>query len=454
MKPGYGLELVQTQKLALTPELRQAIMVLQMGVQELAVFIREQAEENPLLDLVEEPQEEALPEPTDMTDEEWLAYFCDSSDLGMGIPVPPGPQAARPYDTLAEITVTLHEHLTSQLGLLDLSLKQREAGEFIIGNLDENGYLRCSAAEIALATGNSKAVVEEVLAVIQTFDPLGVGARDLRECLAIQARSCGEDGLVSGLIDSHLDDLAKGRYSKIAKDRRVTVDEVLSARDALLKMDPKPGASFTRDTVNYVCAEIRMKVDGDEVTVSFNESALPVLRWNSFYRSLLPACDQDAKQYLIHEMRKARVLLHNIQQRKDTIVKVMGRVVARQGQFFRLGPGHLRPLTMKEVATELGIHESTVSRCVSNKYVETPYGIYPCKAFFSPRASATSGTASQESVKKAIQDLVQSEDRANPLADQDICMELSKQGMAVARRTVSKYRVQLGIQPSGRRKSI
>jgi RNA polymerase sigma-54 factor len=452
MKPGYGLELVQSQKLALTPELRQAIMVLQMNALELLSFVRQQVEENPLLDLTEDPQEEALPEPPDPTDEEWLAYFCDSSDAGMGSEREVREGRFPPYEAFVQRDASLKDHLFAQLGLLEITPDEYELGEFIIGNLDDNGYLRCSPAEISLVMGRPKWKVEAMLRSIQRFDPPGVGARDLRECLATQARALGVGPVVSGIIDGHLEDLARGRYRKIAKEMRVSVQNVMRARDAVLRLDPKPGAQFSCNAVTYVYPEVSVRRTGEQLAVSFNDGILPHVRWNSVYRRLLTAGEPEARAYLHEQLRRARALLRSIEQRKVTMLRVMDCIVSRQADFFHEGPGHVGPLTMREVAQELGMHESTVSRCVSNKYVDTPFGIYPCKTFFSPKVRSTGEEVSQYIVKKIVQALIQSEDPRDPLVDQEIMEELYKRGVHVARRTVAKYRAQLGIQPSSRRK--
>jgi len=454
MKPGYGLELVQTQKLSLTPEIRQAIMVLQMNTLELVSFIREQVEENPLLELDEEPHEEALLESPDASDEEWLAYFCDSSDLGTGLSERPGRSLLYTYDALAERRVTLKDDLLSQLGLMSLTPAQCELCEFIIGNLDDNGYLCCSPAEMALATGNPKPAVEEMLRTVQSLDPPGIAARDLRECLTIQARAMGLGPLPAGIIDNHLEDLASGRYRKIAREQRVPVRSVLEARDVVLRLDPKPGARFSGEAATYVYPEVVVRKAAGQPAVSFNENALPRIRWNSFYRRLIGTGEPEARSYLLEQLRKARAFLRSIEQRKQTMLRVMECVSARQSGFFAEGPGHIEPLTMKDVAEELGVHESTVSRCVSNKYVDTPYGIYPCRMFFSPGVRGDERNVSQDSVKKVIQELIVSEDPRNPLVDQEISTELLRRGVHVARRTVSKYRSLLGIQPSNRRKAL
>ncbi len=454
MKSAYGLELLETQKLALTPEVRQAIMVLQMSALELSSFIRQQVEENPLLEIASDPQEESLPESLDPRDEELLACFCDSSDLGPSISGRTRENRAPLYETLAEDRPGLWEYLSAQLGLLDLSQEEHLAGELLIGNIDDNGYLRSSVEEISRVANFPIEIVERVLAVVQSLDPPGVGARDLRECLLLQARAARCGDVVLKIIDRHLDDLAAGRYRKIAKAVGVSVKEVMEARDVLLTLDPKPGARYSSESVRYVCPEITVRRTEDGVAVTVLDSALPRVRWNPVYKRLLDAGDKDARAYLQEQLQKARSLLKSIEQRRDTILRVMECVVSRQAAFFSEGPGRLEPLTMKDVAQELGLHESTVSRCLRDKYVDTPFGVFPCRSFFSSRVRADDRDVSQYQVKRLIQAMIQSEDPGSPLADQEIAEELSKRGVRVARRTIAKYRSQLGIKPSGRRKVL
>ncbi|MGE5580016.1 MAG: RNA polymerase factor sigma-54 [Bacillota bacterium] len=454
MKPAYGLELQEAQKLALTPEVRQAIMVLQMSALELTSFIRQQVEENPLLEMVFDPHEESLPESSDPQDEELLACFCDSSDLGPSMSSRTRENPVPLYEVFAEDRPGLREYLSAQLGLLNLSPEEHLTGELLIGNIDDNGYLRSSPEEISRVTRLPLEKVEGVLAAVQSLDPPGVGARDLRECLLLQARAARCDAVVIGVIDGHLGDLAAGRYRKIAKEMGTSVQEVMKARDDLLTLDPKPGARYSSESVKYVYPEITVRREASGITVTVLDSALPRVRWNPFYRRLLEAGDKDARTYLQEQLRKARSLLRSIEQRRETIVRVMECVASRQAAFFREGPAHLEPLTMKDVAQQLGLHESTVSRCLRDKYVDTPYGVFPCKSFFSPKVRTDDRDVSQYMVKRLIQTMIQAEDPGRPLADQEISAELSKRGMHVARRTVAKYRSQLGIKPSGRRKVL
>lgn len=450
MRPAYGLEISQVQKLALTPELRQAIMVLQMNAVELVQFVRSEVEENPLLEIVEEWQEEPLPEP-EPSEEELLAYFCDSTDPGMP-PVRrgqsfPGPQA------LIEQPVSLREHLLSQLVLSPLSKEEWAIGEFIVGSIDSNGYLTCPVSEIAHVLGKPKSVVEKVLGMVQGLEPPGIGGRTLKECLAIQARVRGLNELARHLVDDHLEDLAGGRYKKIAGQEKVSLEQVLQARDHIIALDPKPGATFSGRGAAYVTPDVSIEKIGHEMVLLFNDSAIPVIGWNSFYRRLLGAGEDDARDYLMDRLKRARTLLYSIEQRRNTIMQVMTCIMRRQERFLRKGPGHLEPLTLREIAEDLGIHESTVSRSIAGKHVDTPFGTFPCRMFFSPRLAGETKDVSQHSVKRCIQQLIDDEDGRTPLSDQQISERLSERGVQVARRTVTKYRAQLGIPPSNRRRT-
>jgi len=478
MKPGYSLELVQAQKLVLTPELRQAITILQMNTLELREYLRLETEKNPFLELLEGFEEgesetqdtredlDALegPEPTETmevrldqsTEEEWLAYFCDSSDLGIPAERRSSIRSEIPpfYQNIADKGIDLRDYLLSQLGLLDLSPAESQVGEFIIGNIDDNGYLRSNVFEIALGTGQPKRLVQKMIDIVQNLEPPGVGARDLRECLLIQASQRGMDGLVKDIIDRHLDDLASARYSKIAQEEKTSLKEVLKARDAILSLDPKPGAKFSSESVTYVIPDIIVKDTGADMVVILNDNALPRIRWNSFYTRLMVEGDENARNYLLAEFQKAKALFRNIERRKMTISRVMECILRRQKEFFKKGPRYLGPLSLKDVADEIGVHESTVSRAISNKHVDTPFGVFPCRMFFSPRVHSSAKDVSQYSVKKLLEDIIKNEDPKKPLSDGEVSKILSQKGLRVARRTVVKYRKELGIPSSNRRKKL
>lgn len=454
MKSGYSLELAQTQKLLLTAEMRQAILVLQMNIQELWSYVRQEVEDNPLLELEYDGAE--LPDNADAgSEDEWLAFFWDSSDLGVlgfrgQFKLEQTEQTE--YDKLVSGSPTLKDYLLEQLRFLPLPEDQFKVCEFIIGNLDGNGYLAASCHEIARCLGRPVEEVTALLGLVQTLDPPGVGARDLRECLLIQARARNMGALVERIIDRHLDDLARGAYRKLAQEEKVSLDEVLRAKELILHLDPKPGARFESGDPPYVIPDVVVRKLGDDFAVEINDSVLPRIRWNPYYRALMASGESEARTYLLGKLRRARMLLRNIEQRKTTIIKVTNCIVEYQHRFFHLGPGYMEPLTMKEIARQLGIHESTVSRAVSNKYVQTPYGIYPFKAFFSARASRQVSDVSQDAVKKMIREFVENEDPRVPLSDGEICGRLKSRGIRLARRTVSKYRAEMGILPASRRR--
>jgi RNA polymerase sigma-54 factor len=457
VEPGYSLELVQTQKLILTPELRQAIMVLQMNVQELAQFILREVEANPLLDVSDEQSDTISSDgPVDDDYEEWIAYFADSSDLGVVQTTLKDnkDQVGPSYQDIPETTGSIWDVLSSQLGLLRLGRKELEVARFVIGNIDGNGYLRCSVSDVASAASCTERTAESVIRMIQGFEPAGICARDLRECLELQAVSRGLGDLELRIIRAHLEDLGQARYSKIAEEEQVSIEDVLRARDSIVGLDPKPGASLSYTHTTYILPDITVKKLGDEFVVILNENTLPVIRWNPYYRKLLSEGQKETKDYLTQQAKRAYYLMKSVEQRRMTISRVMDSILKHQKRFFIEGPGHLEPMTLSDIADELGIHASTVSRAISGKYVDTPFGLFPCKMFFGPGIKSAGDEVSQYNVKRAISEIVGNEDPRNPLTDNQISEVLSRNGIFVARRTVAKYRSQLGIPASNRRKGL
>lgn len=455
MKQEFGLELVQTQKLALTPELRQAITILQMTSQELLEYVREEAEKNPMLEAVDEDDTALSKEAVDeVLDDDWIMYFVDASD--------PGVTQRASLSSKDDVTVlyenavipgtSLREHLIDQLVLSQLDGFQRKIAEFVIDSLDDNGYLRSSSAEIARCCGATDEEVERVIVVLQSFDPPGVCARSLRECLHIQAACRGYPHLVMTIIEKHLEDLAAGRYTRIAQECKVPLREVLAARSLILRLDPKPGATYSKSAVSYVIPDVSVKKVAGEFIVMINEGSYPKIRLSSEYKQMISGSDDATREYLVEQFKKAHSLIRGIEQRRLTILRVMECIVKKQRKFFESGPGNLEPMTLRDVARELGIHESTVSRAISNKYVETQYGVVPCKLFFGGKVASHEKDVSIDTVKRLIRDIVKNEDPSNPLSDEHLVMELAKKGIRIARRTVAKYRSCLGIPPSNKRR--
>jgi RNA polymerase sigma-54 factor len=338
-----------------------------------------------------------------------------------------------------------------------LNESQMEIGAAIINNLNEDGYLQLSIEDLAASRGASAPQVEAVLKIIQQLDPLGVAARDLKECLLIQATELypGHD-LVFDILENHLPDLERRNYQAIAKRLAVSMDEVAEALDVIRRLDPKPGRRVSEDEPQYITPDIYVyKVDGEFVIV-LNEDGLPKLKVNNFYKdSLGIGGSAEAKEYVQSKLRSAVWLIRSIHQRQRTIYKVTESIVNFQRDFFDRGIAHLKPLVLRDVAEDVGMHESTISRVTTNKYMHTPQGVFELKYFFNSGINRVQGGAvASESVKERIRKIVAGEDPAKPLSDQTIGDMLQKENIDIARRTVAKYREMLGILPSSRRRQI
>ncbi len=450
MKPGYGLQLIQSQRLSLTPELRQAITILQLNAADLLSLIQSEVQENPLLEMLDEWPEEPLPEQSEPAgdDERPLPEMYGP----LALPgVKQGPRAGD-YERYSETPVSLRSHLLSQLGLIPLSKKEYCACEHVIGSIDDNGYLLSTDSEMADLTGYPVELIAKAVGIVRSLEPVGVGARSLRECLDIQAHYRRISPLAHDIIEGHLEDLAAGRYRKIARKFGVEVDQVLWARDEVQSLDPKPGAQFSETKVVNVIPDVIAHAQDGEIKVTLNEPALPEVRWSSFYLRLLRSGDPETREYLKERQRRARALLSSIEGRRDTVLRVMTCVARHQEAFFKVGPLGLKPLTLRQVASELSMHESTVSRSVSQKYILTPHGTFPCKGFFSPRLRSGKEGASQGAAMERLREVIQAEDPKSPLSDSELAEALSAQGFEVARRTVAKYRACLGIAAASRRR--
>jgi len=438
-----GLRLEQVQKLIITNELRQALTILQLPVLELQSYIERELEENPLLERQEDMEHEEAPPGDDETEADWLPYFDDSSDLGL-------PQERSEPQIIQEFSLarpTLFEHLLSQLRLSLPPGRERLIAEYLIGNLDEAGYLRIDEGEAAAALGVSRGEVERVVALIQTFDPPGVAARNLTECLLLQLRDRGiKDGFLERVIRDHLEDVGRGRWRKIARLTGTKVAQVQQAAEIIKTLDPKPGRKFfSNDGLRYLIPDVIVKrVDGDYV-VLINEGFLPRLAISQSYRRILSSadCDLATQRFISQKLQAAQWLIKSIEQRRFTLYKIASRLVELQRAFLDYGLGYLRPLNLQEVADQVGVHASTVSRAIANKYIETPRGTYKMKFFF----QGGLGNAATASIKQALAELIAAEDARRPLTDEDLVAALSRLGYAISRRTVTKYRGELGIPP-------
>ncbi|MCU0577841.1 MAG: RNA polymerase factor sigma-54 [Desulfobacterota bacterium] len=455
-----ALELKQHLKLAqqliMTPQLQQAIKLLQLSRLELQEYIETELEQNPLLDVdvtrVREETPEALAERQQLK-QRWDAYLETYGQDN----IPYYEDDERPsIESTTSKPEGLLDHLLWQIRMNDFSDKEREVSLFIIGNLDHNGYLSLDTQTISQETGATAEEVESAIAKVQRFDPPGIAARDLKDCLQIQARILGlEDSLVWRIIDSHLNDLQTKNYNKIAQELSATVDDVAQAAQIIVNMEPRPARDYSDDPPQYVVPDVYVvKLEGEYVVV-LNEDELPMLKLNREYQGMMKADNMGkmARDYLSECYKSAQWLLKSIQQRQNTLCKVTESIVKFQRAFLDHGITHLKPLVLRDVADDVGMHESTISRVTSNKYVHTTQGTFELKYFFNSGISKSDGSfVASQSVKSDIENIIKAEDTKHPLSDQAIAHKLKGKGVRIARRTVAKYRELLGILPSNQRK--
>jgi len=467
---GLHLELSQkqTQKLVLTPKMQQAMHMLQLPLLELETYLRQQLVENPVLEELpasEDGQgpsdeevagagERELEQISDTFEDAWNEYYYEGSDFSRNRE---DEEAKRAF---AESSITKKEsfssYLLNQLRLATDDEEEYRIGEWIIGEIDDRGYFTSSVEQGAAALGVTPDKVESVLAKTQTFDPTGVGARDLRECLLVQidARHPDNDQL-RALVNDHLELLQKRQLPKIAQEMGIDVEQVEELAKLVATLEPRPGRNYTGDETQYVVPDATVTKVGDEYVVTTNDDSVPRIRVSSYYRKLLknPDTPKEVLDYVREKYRAAKWLLSNIEQRKSTIYRVTKCIVDMQREFLDKGEAFLKPLTLQEVAERVGLHESTISRVTSKKYVDTPQGIFELKHFFSSSIENQNGDAkSSTSVRKMIAELIDGEDKTKPLSDQQIANLLRGKGLNIARRTVTKYREALGILPSKLRK--
>lgn len=454
---GFGLYQEQSMKLVMTPELRQAITILQFSALDLIEYINQQLNDNPViepLDMEFSPKAEHKTE-TSPTDMDWAEYIRARAQGDYSLSsVRSGESEYNPLDWVVRIDVSLEKHLKEQLAFMKgLSSEVSRIVEYMTGNLDEKGYLELALEQIAQTLKADLDDVEQALFVLQGLEPRGVGARDLKECLVIQLEYAGlKNSLAFAIVDKYLTELADGKISKIAAELQVTPQEIQEAADVIRTLDPRPGLHYHRDEPKYIIPDVTVeKVEGEYI-ILVNDSTTPRLSISNYYERLLKEEGQ-AKKYIHDKMNSAMWLIKSIEQRRMTIYKVTEAIVQEQKDFFDKGIAYLKPMTLKEIADIVDLHESTISRATNNKYVQTPRGVFELKYFFSSGLSTSNGEAtSSESVKAKLKALVEQEDRKKPLSDQRLCELLNEQGIAISRRTVAKYREELGILSSAKRK--
>ena len=455
MEQIQGLALQQT----LSPQMQQSLHILQAPLMELRQLVTAELEVNPTLE--EEPREVAAEadgqesQKTDLGDQ-WTEYYAQRATSE---PWTADAQARRQHFFDSQTRPpTLQQHLLDQLSGSDITVRQRGIAVVVIGNIDEQGYLRATTAEISSQAGCLEEEAEKVIEVVQGFEPAGVAARDLSECLLIQLHRSGRQySLESRIVQHHLEELSRRKLPEIARQFHVSLKDVQEAAEAIARLEPRPGRPFSAEDEQTILPDVVVERDRDSYTVSLNDDEIPSLRIGDGYKDMLSQSntDREVRDYLREKIRGGRFFIRCVQQRQHTLLNIAREIVERQRDFFDLGPAHLRPMTMSKVAQAVGVHETTVSRAVSGKYMATPRGLFELKYFFTSGYTTDNGEAvSNESVRQAIAEIVRGEDSRHPLSDQDIVAMLSERGLPIARRTVAKYREQLGILPSHLRKSF
>lgn len=441
-----SLQIKQTQKLS--PQMIQTMEILQMGNLELQEYVDELLLENPVL----EREGAGAPDSADelLRRMEWLMgdsrRYARRTDTGAETMAP---VAVQPR------TEGLYEYLRDQVDFRKLSPELRRAVESVLTGLDANGYLEESAQELALRCGQPLEAVEQAVRLIQGLEPAGVGARNLAQCLELQLQRRGEHGLAMTIVRSHLEDVAKNRYHKIAQKTGASREAIQRACRLIRSLSPKPGAAFAPvESPGILLPDLLVTQEDGKLVVSMNETRGPMLRVNAYYQKLLAESDDpQVRNYLANKMRQADWVVKGIEQRRSTLLKCGRHIAIVQEDFFRQGPGHLRPMTMSELAGELGVHPSTVSRTVREKYLQCSHGVYPLSHFFTRALSGPEGEeATAEQAKAAIAELIQGEDKRHPLSDQKLCDLLAQRDLVLARRTVAKYREAMGIAPAAGRR--
>ncbi|MDD2499534.1 MAG: RNA polymerase factor sigma-54 [Geobacter sp.] len=472
-------QLKMTQQLVMTPQLQQAIKLLQMTRIELQDVVRQELEENPILEETPELDEVRdgesllevveveLPDDNLATSETFQEVAAGEDTLRDwdsyldGYNYTSGEQSGDEDDKLSFENLltrkgTLFDHLHWQLQMGNYSDQEQLVGEEIIGNIDEDGFFRSTIGDIAQVCGAPEEIAEDMLEFIQEFDPSGVGARSLQECLLIQARCLGMDGsVVESILLRHLPDVESRNYKQIARSLKVELEHVLAAIRVIAGFDPRPGRLYSSDEVHYISPDIFVHKVGDDYVVMLNEEGLPNLRLSPYYLDAKAGGSMDAKtqEYVGDKKRAAEWLIKSIQQRQRTIFRVAKSIVKFQREFLEQGVEGLRPLVLRDIAEDIGMHESTISRVTTNKYMQTPQGLFELKYFFNSGLSTSDGdSVSSESVKNRIKAIIDKEDTSKPLSDQKIAEMLSDETVNIARRTVTKYREMMRIGSSSERR--
>ena len=494
---AFGLQLSQrlTQSLVLAPQLQQSLALLQAPTLELKALVEQELQQNPVLEEIDE-QEKSASDESELPEIPDLAEPPDDLKFEMADPAP-AKESAEPvddfqaeFDKLVQLDQDWRDHfaqanspirntteeeekrqfmfdsLTAETSLSQHLIEQvRDAGlddegqgiaELLIGNIDDYGYLNTTIDELSTSTQLPAEKIAEVLKVIQTFEPVGVGARDLRECLMLQLERAGQrESLEYRIVQDYMEALGKRRIPEIARGTGRSVEEVQTSLATIARLEPRPGRAFLSTIEQYVAPEVFVHKIGDDFTVTTNDEQIPHLRISNVYKDLMSQGENNAevKNYIREKIRAGKFLIKSLHQRQQTIANIGREIVKRQREFMEKGVAYLKPMTMAQVAEVVGVHETTVSRAVSSKYIETPQGVFEMKFFFTAGLQSSSGQdVSNTSVKDMIAEIFKNENTGKPLSDQEVVKMLGDKGISIARRTVAKYRDELNILPSNLRK--
>lgn len=457
MELSQGLALQQT----LSPQMQQSLHLLQAPLLELRQLVATELAANPVLEEElpsvresgDDPERLDAEAPKSERAEEWNEYLVQRE--------PWTPEAGERWQYFLDSQTrppTLQQHLLAEIGSMNLTPREQGIALSVVGNIDAQGYLRATDAEISAQAGSALEEAAQMVRKVQTLEPAGVGARDLSECLFLQLhRRGGTHELALRIVADHLENLGRRKYAAMAKDLQVSVTEVQNAAKTISQLEPRPGRPFSSGEEPMILPDVTVAWDGDDLVVSIDESELPALRIGSSYKDMLaePGSKGEVRDYLRDKIRSGRFFLRCLEQRQQTLLNISREIVARQRAFFELGTAHLQPLTMSRVAEAVGVHETTVSRAVAGKYMTTPRGLFELKYFFTAGYTTESGDAiSNESVRQAIAEMIRLEPPESPLSDHTLHKRLAERGWPIARRTVAKYREQLEIPPSHLRKSF
>ena len=473
MSQHPGLQQVQRLSLqqTLSPQLQQSLHLLQVPALELNQLVHEELQQNPLLE--ELPKDEAPRlegedgakastgdtdfdkefETLAKLDDDWREDYRRTNTVRRRS-AEQEEQRQHFFDSIVQ-PESLQQHLLSQL---DLTGDERKVAEYIIGSINDAGYLPTPIEELSISAGIPLEQLQHALELVQTFHPVGVGARNLRECLLIQLHRLGMTASIEAkIVSEYLDELGRKHYPEIARLLDLTVDQVQAIADFIATLEPKPGRMFSADQQQYVAADVTVQTDEDGYTISLNDEQIPHLRISDAYKEMMAGSEKTAevRNYIREKINAGKFLINSIQQRQQTIANIARVIVDRQLEFLDKGIAHLKPLTMAEVAKVVGVHETTVSRAVANKYIQTPQGLFEMRYFFtSGFATASGGTLSNTSVKDQLAQLVARENPNQPFSDQELVAMLNEKGIPIARRTIAKYRGELNILPSNLRRKF